>query len=928
MTEYNAGEARLRIVPDATGFKQRLDADLRKINADLNVKLQPANLAQASADIDRWRKLQEKNAVNIPVRVDERQIDDAIGKARKAFDRSSGGGFALKLNLAEAGISLIPGAVTGLVDLAGALQQVAQAGLAVPGAIAGVGASISTMVVGLGGIKDAYSAITKAAETSATDQSSAARNATQAQNQLRNAAVDDANAHKDLARAYRDARQELQDLNIEARGGKISEQQAINDALKARRDLARGGFKDQLDYNDALLRVASADQRVVEVHQRNIETQDRLQEANAKGIENSDKVTSAQERVVRSAQQLTDAQASMEQATTKTSAAATAAATAMAKLGPNAQEFVNTLVSLQPVFQEFRTAISQPLLEGMSAEIRNLVDADLPNLQNGMARIAAALNTNFKTLGSSLSSGSSQTLLDRILGNTADAQRRINAAIDPLVRGLGTLTAGGSGALPRLADDMANVAEKFATLMEAADKDGRLKTWIDDGITGLEHVMSTLENLGSSFLSVTRAAGGGAGLLGTIDELTGKLADFLKSPEGQQQLRDFFRDAKAELEKWKPILEALPGLFKGILDASREWTNIVLPPISKIAETLGKYPGLLETVVIGFTAFKTLSFATNIIEQFGRISDVLGLAGGKDGKGGKGLLGKLGLAAAIMGSIALFDASTNPDGSPKATPNAPGMVPTDQGPIGQAAPAFVGAPVLPSGAVGQLGSAAAGGAVTAGGPGAALATLGMLFTMSPDGKTGPQEKLNALIFAIPRMPESDLKPIAEAMSISVDQLKGLSRDDFAKRLKDLKIPGFSQGGPTPSGRGNGPSGGWLAEVHSDEWVLPAHARAAIGDSNLWAMTGKRSFAEGGFIDPSGNPVTAGIAPGPSVAPAAPVGGGILGGLTGGLGGILGGVGGNQGGGSGLLPGVWGLAQAATSSDPAAAMQAWGGQTVD
>ena len=886
--------------------------------------MEPANLAQASADIERWRKLQERNAINIPVKVDERQISDAITKARKEFDKASAGGSVLKLNLAEAGFSLIPGAVTGLVDLAGALQQVAQAGLVIPGALAGAGASISTMVVGLSGVKDAYDAVAKAAQSSGVDQAAAARAATQAQNQLRNAAVDDANAHKDLARAYRDARQELEDLNIEARGGKISEEQAINDALKARRDLAKGGFKDQLDYNDALLRVESADQRVVEVHQRNIETQAKLNDENSRGIDNSDKVVAAQERVVRSGQQVADAQTSVDMATTKSSAAATAAAQAMAKLGPNAQELVNTLVALQPVFQEFRTAISQPLLQGMSGEIHKLIDADLPILQQGMARIAAALNLNFKTLGSSLGSANSQGLLDRILGNTAQAQKNVNAVIDPLVRGLGALTAAGSDALPRLADDFAKIAEHFATLMETADKDGRLDKWINDGLTGFGQLASTLEHLGSSFLSITRAAGGGSGLLGSLDKVTGKLAEFLKSDEGQQKLRDFFQHAREDLEKWEPILKALPGFFTGVLDASREWINVILPPIAKIADTLGKYPGLLDTVLLGFTAFKTLSFASNVIGEFDKISNVLGLAGGgKKGEGGKGLLGKLSIAAALLGALAIFDASTNPDGSPKSSPAAPGMIPTDQGPIGAPVPAFTGAPVLPSGALGQVAGAAVGGATMGGAPGAAVGALATLFTMSPDSTMGPQEKLNALIFAIPSMPESDLRPIADAMGLSVDQLKGLSRDDFKNRLHDLKVPGFAKGGPTPSGRGNGPSGGWMAEVHSGEWVLPAHARAAIGDSTLWAMTGNRSFAGGGFIDPSGNPVTPGAMPGPSVVPSvtAPAISGLSSLIPG-----LGGQGGNKGG--GMLPGVWGLAQAASSSNPDLAMQTLGGQTMD
>jgi hypothetical protein len=185
------------------------------------------------------------------------------------------------------------------------------------------------------------------------------------------------------------------------------------------------------------------------------------------------------------------------------------------------------------------------------------------------------------------------------------------------------------------------------------------------------------------------------------------------------------------------------------------------------------------------------------------------------------------------------------------------------------------------------------------------------------------------------------------------------------------VPSRAKGGPTPSGgRGPGPTGGWLAEIHSNEWVLPAHARAAIGDEALWAMTQGRSFAPGGYIDEHGNPITPGIAPGgpASVAPA-PDGGGLApafasftSGIQGPIGNVLNlgtnlaGIGaqGSDGAIPGLqtqhgsgtivppgytpssplpladraagIPGLWGLLGSAFSSDPATNIMNWGEQT--
>lgn len=967
MSTYSAGEARLAVVPDVSAFKRKLEADMAKVRADFTMFV-GADTGQARADIERLREAAQRNNIrigvdvaigqakaemdafrarqranNINVKVDV-DTNDAGAQITKLLNKIGDTGSFKTLGLMTAGAALVsPASIALVTELAGAMQQVAQAGLMLPGALAGAGASISTMVVGLSGISDAYEAMSKTAMSAGRDQAQQVRAISQAHNQLRNAVVDDANAHKDLANAYRDARQELQDLNIEARGGQISEEQAINDALKARRDLMAGGFKDQLDYNDAVLRVQAADQRVVETRQRNIETQERLADANAKGIDGSDRVAAANERVARSAQQVADAQAGVDTATANTSATATAAADAMGRLGPNAQDLVTTLLALQPVFQSFRTALSQPLLDGVSGQIRALVDADLPTLQDGMAGIASAINGNFRELVKSLSSEGSLNLIDRILGNTAEAQDRVSALIDPLVRGLGTLTAAGSDALPRLVDDMAALADRFAAFITAADSDGRLDTWINDGITGLERVGSTLLNLGKSFTAITKAAGGGSGLLGTIDKATEHLSTFLNSAEGQQQLRDFFREAKEDLAKWQPILESLPGVIGSVLDASRAWLDVTLPPIRFIAEKLAEYPDLLGAVVIGFGAWKTLSFASGIVNNLTIISNALGIVGtGKRGAGGKGLLGKLGVAAALFALMETFDGGGGAAPAPSAgdaAMGAAGNIATD---------ATIGATIggLPGLAVGA-------------GAGVAESVAGRVADDLERGKEAARQRADEQReqhandttgpYAPPSVPattqtEADvlrqavLSGAMPGYTVTPDgQILGPDGRAIAG------IPRYIQGGPTPSGRGNGPTGGWISELHGDEWVLPKHARTAVGDQALWALTAGRGFAGGGYVDPNGNPVTPGMAPGPSqpsIAPNPTTGGGgglpgVLGSLMSGLSGpianVMGAgqsaVGGQQQG-PRLTPGLWGIADALASPDPQAGMSAWGAQTAN
>ena len=130
-----------------------------------------AKTTGASADLSRWRKEEEANRVNVKVDVDTRGASSQLSKLRKDLD--FGPGF-LNLNVGAAAISGLPALAAGLGNVASALQQVAQAGLAVPGGIATATASIGTLMFCLTGVSDAYTALGAASDAAATSGASQA----------------------------------------------------------------------------------------------------------------------------------------------------------------------------------------------------------------------------------------------------------------------------------------------------------------------------------------------------------------------------------------------------------------------------------------------------------------------------------------------------------------------------------------------------------------------------------------------------------------------------------------------------------------------------------------------------------------------------------------------------------------------------------
>lgn len=894
MAERSAGSAAIRIKPDATRFIADLKKDLASKQAEFVMQVS-ADTGQARADMDRFRQQQQRNGMRLGVDValGQAQADMAAFRARQQADgltirvdtdvddarrqlamvRNQLADFgsiagAVRINLGASAIAGLPALATGLAEVASGLQQVAQAGLAVPGALAGAAASVGTLVLGLSGIKDAWDAASRAADSAGTDSAAAARASASASNQLRNALVDEAQAREDVARATRDAKQQLQDLRIEQRGGMIDESRAVLEAQKAREDLMRGNYSD---VRDAQLRVLEADQRVIEVRNRNLETTERLNNANTKGVQGSDQVVAANERLVRSQQQVADAQAAVADSGSAVSAAQAKANQAMEALGPNAQHVVRALLEMKPAFQELRNSVSEPLLAGKAEEFKQFFAAVTPTLQSGLGGIAQGWNQNITALFGAVSSQEGKGLLDRILGNTADAQGRMTAAMQPLVDGIGTLTAAGTDALPRMADGLTAVLERFRDFIVEADEDGRLEEWINDGLDGLTNLGNSVLNVGKSFTAITEAAaaGGGRTFLEWLSDATGRLQTFLNSTEGQAQMQEFFRQGREMFEQWRPILEDIPGLLKGIYDGASTYIGGLTDVLNPITSFLSEHPGLVETAAAAYFVFQT----AKVLGPLGVLSDALGRPGtGKAGRGGVGILGKLALAA---GLLELLDSSPTTNQQPAAgpppaeLPTAPGQVDTGELPAGQSTPFqnVPGAGITPD-AVGQIAAGAGVGGAAFGTPGA----IAGAFLASPDvpaeTRTRVEKDFAEIVTAIPKLNDQNLKGYADIFGVSVDDLRKMSRDELYQRFLIMAAkpgsgydmggfvpptapppappqappdaldpsfflgPHFESGGPTHGPRHQG----FLAMLHGQEWVHNADTVQRYGPDVMAALT--------------------------------------------------------------------------------------------
>lgn len=779
MPKYEVGEAFIKIVPSADGFFKKLEADLKSIDAELPVRL-VADVAPIRADIARLRDSEHADDLTIQVDADTSRARREIAAVKSEFDAAKAL-TALKFNVGVIGVGNLPAVATALASVAGAAQQVAQAGLVLPGVFAAGAATIGTFKLATAGVADAFKAVEKSAD------------------------------------------------------GSAASIKAANEAL--------------------------------------------------------------------------------------------------AGLAPSAREAVLAASSIKT---ELKNALQLPvqdnLFRGLAEDARKLVDSDLPVLQKGLGGIATSLNSNIHQVFTSLGSDRSKGLLDQILGNTSDAQYRITKAIDPLLHAFEQLGATSTNALPRLADGFGTVATHFDKFITAAAQDGRLDKWINDGITAAGHLGNTLLNVGKAFTAITEAAGGGGGLLAMLDTGSEKLAKFLNSTTGQADLKKFFDDGKQQLEKWLPILESLPGLFTGVLNASREWADVILPPLGQISSFLGEHKTLVQGVAEAFLAWKTIDGVTNLLGSLGLVSKSLRTempAAAAEGAAGVNKA----LALIVVPEIAKM---LNDQLDKFLKEHAPDLDKANHaGEDSVGGPVDWGARLNPWSVENRNRRAADPQA----GPTPTDPRTGLPATQS----NAPADKDSRESGGVPGVGNTPLPPWRQA------------------ELQPT-IPGRAHGGEI-SGGVPGKDSVLLAGMPGEHMLTVADVAAMGGQGNVYAFrralhSGRlRGYANGGAIlDENGNLVGTGPAPGPApVAPSPFDGGGVAGSILGSLFsgaqgplGLLNLAGGQATDTPGLqtqhgsgtlvqqpasladraagLPGLWGLLGSAFSSDPDTNIANWGEST--
>jgi phage-related protein len=256
----------------------------------------------------------------------------------------------------------------------------------------------------------------------------------------------------------------------------------------------------------------------------------------------------------------------------------------LARLSPAAREAVGELKGLRGAQQALQERFFQGLVEDLGAAVKNLspLKAGLDGIVDGLGQVVSE----------ALKFGASQetfTGLQSVMTATQSALNGLSDATQPVLKGFLAVAAAVSDAFgARLGVALGGVGKQFGAFLQNAADSGQAVAWVEGAVTALSQLGRILGNVGSVLNGVFEAGNAVVGgFLNTLEKITAGFAEFVKSTQGQEAIRNLFATIASIAAQLGPILAAIVTQIGAIAPALAPVFETLGPAIVSVINSLG-----------------------------------------------------------------------------------------------------------------------------------------------------------------------------------------------------------------------------------------------------------------------------------------------------------------------------------------------------
>lgn len=246
------------------------------------------------------------------------------------------------------------------------------------------------------------------------------------------------------------------------------------------------------------------------------------------------------------------------------------------------KDFNKIVPEAKAALSSLQDTISDNFWAKAAAPIKTMVDELLPEFTAGVAQTATQLGGFFGGLATSLQ-GALDPALNQMFTDLSSSITVATTGTGAFANIIAVLGKVGTSYLPQLAQWFVDISTRFSDFLSATEADGRLKGWIDEGITNLQDLGRVLSNLGGIFAGISRAAeAAGGSSLGMMADTLERIHNTVDSPGFQDGLTGVFMAAHAAMSQ---IADISGPAVKGLFSELGQLAETVLPQVGTIIGT-------------------------------------------------------------------------------------------------------------------------------------------------------------------------------------------------------------------------------------------------------------------------------------------------------------------------------------------------------
>ena len=253
--------------------------------------------------------------------------------------------------------------------------------------------------------------------------------------------------------------------------------------------------------------------------------------------------------------------------------------------------------SFRERYEAMQTAIQTNLFAGIAGPLRELGNDLFPALENHLPAVASGFSVMAENLiQGARAGGVFKQGLNDALDSTAVGLAHANNNVGGLVKAFGKFLSVGAPFIERLGTAIDNLVFRLAQFINTSS-DARITGWIEKSILVARQLGSIFVSVFSIIGSLVRAAGhDGESFLGIVARLTSQFAAFLKTTEGQGQIREFFDTVKGAVngvgDVFRIVWPSIQAAGAALLPALQPLAKVLSEMLIAVAPLLPHFTGL------------------------------------------------------------------------------------------------------------------------------------------------------------------------------------------------------------------------------------------------------------------------------------------------------------------------------------------------